>query len=346
MIFADIDLKQLKELKSEKELWSYARPISINCSIELDVFLKERMKYFGYRGMLPNYINPILRTLEKGNYRYMIVDVNGNMTVIILKRILMFKVQFIRMIGLPISLDNMKSAIILFQELVNNKLIKQVYLMDCDIDFLKWNKDKLEFVDSNHYSVIGDKLSKIDKSSWRGKYGINKSIKNPDISFRKIELKDHNAIKEFDEQWVRFKEDQKEELYDKKLLMEILDNLAYGIGDGIFAYGLFYKDIPMGVVVYLRAVEDYAIQVVEKSVARTYYNDYLPAEILEEDNFKQLLRNVSTQMYYFSLKELEKEGIKAIYCGGAVVVKSLREHKSSLNDFTIDIYKLSIGGAK
>lgn len=347
-MIADINIDELKDKKGRNVLLDLGHIFDLNSEVIINRFFKVLMKRYGTEGMYPYFLNPLYRHYLKDNrFKYIIIELENDYVMVSIKYVRMFNVKYVRLIGLPISLNNIEeNEDRVLNILIENKMIDEIYFRYAEAEkvVLKMKIPNQKGIKGrDYYSIVEERFKYLDRGKWRSKHRINICNKNPNIVFRKAIIQDIPKMRDLDYRWREWKKRKNESISDIKLFEGIFKSLEEDINnDKILAYNLFYKDILLGMIIFFKVLDgDYVHQVVNKTMYHTIYTDEIFKGLDDYDiNFiKKILNDVGQIMFYYSLKELKNLGIKAAYCAGYYTMKSLGVYKGILNDRCIKYFR-------
>jgi hypothetical protein len=334
-----IQFDKLKTLKGFLSL------VEVGTKINMD---SEYVLYPFYRVkgiMLPYYTMPTYSEYS-GNHahKYTIVDINGDIVLILFKRISIMTTKYCRLIGTPISLNgNYYNELEVLKVLKNNELVNQVWLTDYDEAKLMEAdivRDGMQPVDYDYFTLVKKRLEYVSRGKWRSKRGVNKAI-NGGIYMSKAKTEDLDKMLELDERWINFKENvAKHNVEGKKRFKNIINALRKNIDDEhIYAYNLWFKDVLIGTIIFLSTHRsNVVIQVVNKSLDRARNEDILDRLGEDRGYVEDMLKHIGGLLTYFSIMELDNIDVDVSYCAGGRDDKIL-EYKKIMNDGNIRYFK-------
>lgn len=322
-----ISFEQLENMKSYEELKRETSSISIKEDSIFRPFYRALEKKLGIDSTFVLFYSPQRREHERlGIYRYIIVEKDGDLILLLLKFVNMFKIRYLRLDMLPISIkgDDSNEREVL-KVLLENGLIGRVCFVEWEEEVIKeMGLSKGGVLVSDFYTNIEERYNdRVLNNKWKSKEGINGILKNERVEFRKIEEKDLEKVKKLYNAW------EDPGYYCQKFRAGMMEKLLV---EDVFAYGLFVDEEPVMVRVYLRTIDDEVMRDeinISYAMCRKEDMNY-PEETVE---LIERLRNRWAAIFsYFITKEFFERGIKFCFEGGAVSekekdVSGVWEHK-------------------
>ena len=241
-----------------------------------------------------------------------------------------------RLEGLPIS----ASGSLINEELVFDALKENVCkkFLGNEEESLWLEKKGLElhthFETYNYYSHVDTNMAKM-KNRWRTKKGVNRLLKNPKLTHRKLTQPD-GAVEKINNAFLRWKRDVEKTKWLSKGMADAITKYEYWNDPSVEYYLFEYEDIPVGLIVYLLVNEKIGYQLVNKSIDHMVFEE-------EVDIPDEVRKRIGAYMHYVTMKDLQKREVVDTFAGGAMGTRkaSLGIHKSIMNDssFGVKIYE-------
>lgn len=335
-----IEIRQLRNIKGFRSILFYCINIRKASSKDLTPFYQLRVDRLGSFGMPPYYLFPLYQKYEKNSaYFYLIILIESDRILILLKNVHIAKGQYVRMIGKPISIQNNQShEDEIIEVLINNKLINQIFFVhreaediaSYDLEFEKKIRDR------DYFSYIRFRFQEIDKARYKSRNIINKIKLNNDIEFRNTTSKDIANIKNLDLMWKNYKQKGNERIITPKFLDNLLNDIK---NKKIISYVYYYKKRLCGVEFLLSVMNDtQLLNVAARSIGRAEIPKNYFEKTEKRDPFINVLKRKTVyQMFYFMLKSLKDSTYRNIYsAGGGGLKKGVMLYKEYLNHNSID----------
>jgi len=303
----------------------------------IDFFQYQRRMRYGHEGLLPSeYVHEYHKIKNEWQRKILTVGVKDDLVVIVLKHVQMFQHIYKRLEGLPIS----ASGSLINEELVFDALKENVCkkFLGNEEESLWLEKKGLElhthFETYNYYSHVDTNMAKM-KNRWRTKKGVNRLLKNPKLTHRKLTQPD-GAVEKINNAFLRWKRDVEKTKWLSKGMADAITKYEYWNDPSVEYYLFEYEDIPVGLVVYLLVNEKIGYQLVNKSIDHMVFEE-------EVDIPDEVRKRIGAYMHYITMKDLQKREVVDTFAGGAMGTRkaSLGIHKSIMNDssFGVKIYE-------
>ena len=314
--------KSLKELSSKKFI---------------DFYQTQRRKRYGYEGLLPSeYVHEYHKIKNEWQRKVATVSVNGDLVVIVLKHVQMFEHIYKRLEGLPISVeDNLDNEELVFDALRENVCKK---FLGNEQESLWIEKKGLTqqtyFETYNYYSHVDTNMEKM-KNRWRTKKGVNRLLKDTNLTCRKL-IQPDNAVEKINKAFLKWKRDVEKTKWLSKGMADAITKYDYWNDDSVEYYLFEYGDVPVGLIVYLLVNENIGYQLVNKSIDHMVFEE-------EVDVPEEVRKRIGAYMHYVTMKDLQERNVVDTFAGGAMGTRkaSLGIHKAIMNDcsFGVRIYE-------
>ena len=341
-----VEIGELKKLTSRELFLEKSFDFTSTKSKEIiDYFNSTRTKRYGIGGTLPAEYTHEYQKINKEWYRkYITIGVKGDLVIVVLKYVNMFGNVYNRIEGCPISItNNRENEIKVLISLFNNQLTNKIGCVKKEGDELE--KIGFVFTDKiisyNFYSHIPTNYEEISKNKWRTKNGVNRMLAMKNLSWKLLNNEtDIDKIKIVNKGFDRWK--MEIEGTDKgwhNLSKKSVQYPYWDEDDGVNYYLFSYKDIPIGLAVYIFPNGKLAHQIIKKSLGHLLYEDgFIKLNEKESNEFDELGKRLGNYIHYITVKDLYEMGIEDGYFGGSFSMKSLRTHKGRMNDLEISHY--------
>ena len=326
MKFEELDTIDTKELFKEKAM----RLDDIESKKYIEYYNNERYDRYGYQGILPAEYSHEYHLIKKDWQRKVLVvdDV-----IIFMKYVSLFQHRYNRMDGLPISMSGDKDQEKrVFNKIIERKLCKKVLCIEPESELIA---DKFE-LDSkimtyNYYSDVINNFTKIDRNGWRTKRGVNRLLKDPLLTYRKLEHHD-DSVEQINNAFTRWKSEVEGSRFLSKTLANGINKHEYWDTDSSEYYLFEYDGFPVGLIVYILSPQKRGIvghQIVNKGINHMIVDYKIPEEIK---------KRIGAFMHYITMRDLHERGIKHIFCGMVTGMRnpSLRTFKGIMNDTSFE----------
>ena len=310
----------------------------------IDFYNHTRRKRYGVGGVLPaEYTNEYNKISEDWQRRLLLVGVDEDYIVVFLKRVQMFEYIYNRMEGLPISITNNKNNEIkvLLELFKSNSVFKVSGLENEMKDLDKYGFEFSEKINSfNFYSCIPSNYEKMT-NKWRTKKGINRMSKMKNLTWKVME--DYSEdIEIINAGWDKWKREVEGIAKGWHKLTKGIEKYKFWEDENVIYYMFLYKDIPVGLCVYI-ILNDITHQIVNKSIGHFIYEkEFNPLNEQETLELEEIKKRLNAYIHYKTIQDLNSRGLVHGYFGGAFSMQSLRKYKQIMNDKEIEhlIYKL------
>lgn len=276
--------------------------------------------------------------VTQNKFKYAIVEMeDGDKVFLELKLIQIMKVRQLRLINVPISLNDNKENIKLIIKHLEKLPYVKATVKHKDIEMFEgWKVDK-KLSEDDYYSDLEEWFKLYDNSRWRSKRRIKWFEENENFAFRLAEKDDVNNIHKFYEEWVDYKENiEKEDVSSKRMYVNLIKSI--GKREDIKIYVSTYKERIIGVVGY-SIYNNTANQIMNICHTRT-----VEQVDVDNKNDEKILKQTTTQTTYFGYRNLKEDGIEYVYCGDGTYKKGIAEYKAQANTGKIDYSIIMYGG--
>ena len=186
----------------------------------------------------------------------------------------------------------------------------------------------------NYYSHVDTNMEKM-KNRWRTKKGVNRLLKDTNLTCRKLTQPD-NAVEKINNAFLTWKRDVEKTKWLSKGMADAITKYDYWNDDSIEYYLFEYGDVPVGLIVYLLVNEKIGYQLVNKSIEHMVFEE-------EVDVPEEVRKRIGAYMHYVTMKDLQEREVVDTFAGGAMGTRkaSLGIHKAIMNDssFGVRIYE-------
>jgi len=303
----------------------------------IDFYQETRCMRYGHQGLLPSeYVHEYHKIKNEWQRKVATVSVGEDLVVIVLKHVQMFQHIYKRLEGLPIS----ASGSLLNEELVFDALRENVCkkFLGNEEESLWLEKKGLEldteFETYNYYSHVDTNMAKM-KNRWRTKKGVNRLLKDTNLTCRKLNKPDI-AVEQINNAFLKWKRDVEKTKWLSKGMADAITKYEYWNDPSVEYYLFEYRDVPVGLIVYLLVNEKIGYQLVNKSIDHMVYEK-------EVDVPEEVRKRIGAYMHYVTMKDLQEREVVDTFAGGAMGTRkaSLGIHKSIMNDssFGVRIYE-------
>jgi hypothetical protein len=348
----DIKIEEI-ENNTNDILLDYAKTLGSEYGIKkfIDFYNHTRRERYGLGGILPcEYSNEYNKIHEDWQRRILLVGVDEDYVIVVLKRVQMFKHVYNRMEGLPISIEDNKEN----EDRVLLKLFDEgiAYKVGClqeeGLKLERMGFEKSEEIESyNFYSNIPINYEKINKNRWKHKKGIFRFEKMENLYFDILgpdnTEDDKKAIKYINDGFSKWKIEVEGATKGWHGISKGIYEYQYWLDKNVIYYMFRYKDIPVGLVIYILPDKKLTHQIINKTVGRAVY-DESELNLTEKElvEFEWLKKRLNAYIHYKTIQDLNSRGLVHGYFGGAFSMQSLRKYKQIMNDKEIGhlIYKL------
>lgn len=270
------------------------------------------------------HLNPLYNTILNNNqFQYIIVDFekNKDSVMICYKIIQIMKLKQIRIIGEPISLNNIEENInIIYKKLLNLSFIRIVTMNNNIL-----NGDKL--VEYNDY-FYDFNLRKFN-GQFKSKNGINKMLSNTDFKVIVNNIVDKGYIEPLRKEWTLQMEENGSKVSNQST-KDFYKVIGYKNLNNINII-LTYKNSPI-------SIQNFLINPNLKYADCLYIN-HIGRNHSDDIELQRVLKNLSDIQNYLAFIYLDEYGIKNVYVAGCrPQEKRLLKHKHNITDGFIEYY--------
>ena len=303
-----INIKEFSQFKNQNKL-------KLENIEEIELFFSSKYN----KDFKPFYhLNPLYNTILNNNqFQYIIVDFekNKDRVMICYKIIQIMKLKQIRIIGEPISLNNIEENInIIYKKLLNLSFIR-IVTMNNNI----FNGDKL--VEYNDY-FYDFNLRKFN-GQFKSKNGINKMLSNTDFKVIVSNTVDKGYIEPLRKEWILQMEENGSKVSNQST-KDFYKVVGYKNLNNINII-LTYKNSPI-------SIQNFLINPNLKYADCLYINS-------DDIELQRVLKNLSDIQNYLAFTYLDEYGIKNVYVAGCrPQEKRLLKHKHNITDGFIEYY--------
>ena len=320
------DFKQLKEFEDFKKL----KTLNLKNYEEFKIFYDRITGGESHWHYTANLVVNDLVTQNK--YKYVVVDMeDGDKVFIELKLIQLHKTRQLRIVNVPVSLNNNDDNIKkITKHLSSLSYIKGTVKYDDIKYFEDWIVEKRK-EETEHYSEIDAWSEKCDNNKWKTKRRIKWTLNDSNFIFREAVANiDKDIMINLFNSWCEYKDSKGQHVSNKRLYLKLIDYI--GKREDVKGYIMTYKGEAVALVVYTLH-NNTANQIINISASRT---------MLESDNEKvrKIFFDLTHQMTWFTYKALKKLGFKFIYCGDGTDSKGMEIYKSQCNTNIIEYVKI------
>lgn len=263
------------------------------------------------------------KAINSPSLKYKIFNINNDEILVLYKDIKLFKNQFIRLLGFPISKGknrNLEKA--LFRELCKIEEVREVELMEYDaiihnISTNNLSYDNVEFLVNIQDTCLNNK--------YKSRYQINKYEK--DINYRDATENDFEPIINLLNQWLEHK-NATEEVHSKSIYKNIIKNPNKYLLEDFNTKVLYYKDELFAFSVYYE-VENKIYQIT--NIINTF-TDLFPHNLVKGGN---------RIVFYYTIKEY-KDKDKISYMGSINPKSNVFKNKQLVYKTYDKVFKLKL----
>jgi len=311
----------------------------------IDFYNIERTKRYGIGGTLPaefsHEYNKICHDISR---RIITVGCDGDLVIVVIKRVQMFKYIYNRIEGLPISMGRIGVEKDVLDEIAECGLATKVsglhdeslILTDRGYEF----SEKIEAY--NYFSLIHDNFARIDKNKWKHKKGIKRMLAMEKLTMNLLQNQnahDLEDIQTLNDGFDKYKIEVQKVPKGWHKLQKSMSKYPYWTDDNVVCYMFKYKDIPVAFVVYVLVNGQLTHQIINKTIGRNLHEEH---DLNEEEHieFEEIKKRISAFVHYKTMQDMAQRGVVEGYFGGAFGSdgKTLRTYKGIMNDFEIEHY--------
>lgn len=309
-----INIREFSQFKNQNKL-------KLENIEEIELFFNSKYN----KDFKPFYhLNPLYNTILNNNqFQYIIVDFekNKDRVMICYKIIQIMKLKQIRIIGEPISLNNIEENInIIYKKLLNLSFIR-IVTMNNNI----FNGEKL--VEYNDY-FYDFNLRKFN-GQFKSKNGINKMLSNTDFKVIVTNIVDKGYIEQLRKEWILQMEENGSKVSNQST-KDFYKVIGYKNLNNINII-LTYKNSPI-------SIQNFLINPNLKYADCLYIN-HIGRSHSDDIELQRVLKNLSDIQNYLAFIYLDEYGIKNIYVAGCrPQEKRLLKHKHNITDGFIEYY--------
>lgn len=306
----------------------------------LDYYNAERMNRYGVCGNgTIDYTHEYDTILPNWKIRLLIVGVEGDMVLVIIKHIQMFQHIYKRMEGLPISIEgNRKHEEQVFDALISSSLVEKILTIEGEYDWVETKGFTIqsELKEYNYFTDIPKHWNKISSGKWRSKKGINKLLKDPLLTYRVlVEEKDAYIVERMNNAFGKYKVEIEKEDNIGQRQINGYNKYPFWKNNQV-SYCVFeYDGFPVGLKVDLRS-DGVVYKLVNKSINRMLFDN----QPIIPDKIKKRL---GYYMHYIQIQGFFEDGLKVAYSDGvnSMMNKSTNVYKKETSDgvFSMRVYK-------
>lgn len=309
-----INIREFSQFKNQNKL-------KLENIEEIELFFSSKYN----KDFKPFYhLNPLYNTILNNNqFQYVIVDFekNKDSVMICYKIIQIMKLKQIRVIGEPISLNNIEENINrIYKKLLNLSFIR-IVTMNNNI----FNGDKL--VEYNDY-FYDFNLRKFN-GQFKSKNGINKMLSNTDFKVIVNNIVDKGYIEPLRKEWILQMEENGSKVSNQST-KDFYKVIGYKNLNNINII-LTYKNSPI-------SIQNFLINPNLKYADCLYIN-HIGRNHSDNIELQRVLKNLSDIQNYLAFTYLDEYGIKNVYVAGCrPQEKRLLKHKHNITDGFIEYY--------
>ena len=300
-----------------------------------DYLVKFYKNYYSCENPILWMIDPCYNYLtEENKVKFLIVSINNDEVLLSYRRTAIFKTKFIKLIDIPLSLNNNDSNV----KTIISHLLKldfvRIMTKEKYLPYYEGLKNELAIEYSDFYFDLNHYKELFNNTKWRKKNVINRFENN---NLFKIVISNNcdieNAIK-LDKMWSN-------SLNTKYKTRVLLDknfiNCINKINNNVYYTLLYYKDILIALGCF-EIIDNYALLFYVKHIGRNkneIMDSYLHSSI----------QNLTNTLIYFMGKFLLNRGVIRLYEAGVMKEQSnqkLLEHKIKTTDGYVKYYNILI----
>ena len=341
-----LNIKDLKKITKKDFFNNFTLNLKEETSKKLiDYYNVVRRERYGSGGTLPSeYTHEYNKICNDWQRKVITIGINDDLVIVFIKHVQMFKYIYNRMEGLPISIsDNKNNELQVLLELFKFDMVYKVGGLEKEMKNLyKYGFELSEQLNTyNFYSYIPRNYEKMT-NKWRTKKGINRMLNMKNLTWEVLK-KYTEKIEIISGGFDNWKIKSEGEVMGKKL-SKAIKNYKFWEDKNVIYYMFSYKDIPVGLCVYI-IVNNITHQIVNKSIGHSIYDkEFNPLNEQETLELEEIKKRSNALIHYITIKDLNDRGIEHGYFGGSFSMKSLRTYKKIMNDKEIEhhIYKLKV----
>lgn len=289
----------------------------------VDEYAEKRIARYGVAGAVPAEFLPVYQGLRRNDSSRVYVEYRR--TIFLVKKVRIFKAQWNRVEGLPISLNGdqgLENKVL--QEILKSPLLHKIRCCAAEAIQLQEMGIKSEEEDaiSNFYIHLKARAQRISKGSWRGKSILNYAREHGKLIWRPAEPSDYPEIEHFYESWSRKKEADGQDVMYKKLYEGILDGVLKR-REGLLSYILTFEGRLIGFVAYAlsgKTAHLLANQVIGKT------------EEIVDEQIRKVAQYAGHLCHYFTVHSLLELGLEHAFLGYVEKSDSLNVYKTATSD--------------
>lgn len=269
--------------------------------------------------------------ITQNKYKYVVVDMeDGDKVFLELKLIQLHKTRQLRLVNVPISLnDNVDNVITIIRQLENLSYVKGTIKEKDLYLFENWDKEKRK-EETEHYSDLENWKKKCNTNKWITKRRIKWTLNDDNFTFREVTPSDKDAMKKFFDSWVEYKENRNETVSSKRMYYKMINESDR---DDIKIYIMLYKGEIVSMVGYTLHMNT-ANQIINISAPRTMIKH-------DDEKARKIFFDLTHQMTWFTYLKLDKNGIDYVYCGDGTDSKGMEIYKSQCNTEILEYVKVA-----
>ncbi len=278
----------LEDLYNASDIKDISRPIKLGDKATIDRF---------YSAPYPYYMNWAHNTMAiHWQVRFSVITINDDEILIAYKNVSFFAVKYYRLLFYPKSLKGIrKNEDVIYKELI--KHVKEVVTQEP-------NGKPLDY---DFYIIAKDKFAEINTSAYRSKHRINILKEDSDFVVRLAKTDDREAIETLINIWKKSKGND----YSGAVFKGFLKDYEKWLNtEGIRILVMSYKNIIMGVYVYINTTENNYYQIMNVALNRNIYK--------ADGLMNKILSDTSQISLYFTLEMLHKDVDLITFAGGRI----------------------------
>jgi hypothetical protein len=285
----------------------------------VEQYSEVRTSRYGPDGVIPAEFLPVYQRLRSRDWTRSYGQIDG--VVYLMKRISLFKVQYNRLEGLPLSLDgDYEAERKVTDDLLQSSHVQKVRCCEPEAEILI-GKGYTNLVDedalSNFWSNVDNRIARTSKASWRCKPILNWATKDGKLQWRPTTLNDSQEIWDLYTDWVEFKKEvEKQGVMYQDLYGSILLDHQNKRSD-LFCHVMTYEGKIIAFVVYAISGE-YAHLLMNICKGKT-----------EHSEVEKLQKYMGQLTQYFTVRSLKELGIKYVLFGYCTEKEPLYAYKKA-----------------
>lgn len=303
----------------------------------VEQYAEQRMKWYGVDGCVPAEFFPTYQHLRRRDGSRFYLQVGS--VVCLVKKVRIFKAQFNRLEGLPLSLtENFKEARLVSDFLFAENWVGKVRVCEKEYTGLEWEYPsvscKPEGTIANFWIDVKSKFAHVSRSSWRGRSVLNYANKNGCLEWRQAQTTDLDDLHALYKAWVRYKQEEKQTVMYKELYTGILSSIASGGRSGLLNYVLCYQGKVIAFVSYL----------ISGSTAHLLANQSICMTDMDISGIEKVAYYAGKLSFYFTMKTFKEMGVDKAFLGyGDDPKDPLNEYKRAHSDGQTSLFIVETG---